>query len=263
MLEKYKLKILKSISSDFQHELIEQVKSNLEKQTATMITGVIKISKMQARDVMIARAQMIIIEENMSLNAVKNIIINSKHSRFPIIGEHRDEILGILLAKDLLMINDDQEFDVKQYMREASFIPESRRLNDILTDFQDNHNHMAIVVDEYGGNSGLVTIEDIIEQIVGDIEDEHFESNLKPIKQLTKSSYIVSGLCPIEELNEELNTNIPVDEFDTIGGIVAKHFGYLPKNSESITISNLKFTIQSMGERRIKSVKVETFEDSQ
>jgi len=188
------------------------------------------------------------------------LIISSAHSRFPVIGESPDEVIGVLLAKDLLplIIEDNQEeFDIYSKLRKATFIPESKRLNTLLKEFRATRNHMAIVIDEYGSIAGLVTIEDVLEQIVGEIEDEHdvndSEGNIRPFDE---NAYIVKALTEIEDFNEYFDASIPDDEFDTIGGIVTRRFGHLPRKDEEVTIDGFVFKVLSSDTRRIRLLQV-------
>jgi magnesium and cobalt transporter len=211
------------------------------------------------RDVMVPRTQMVVIQHDDSPEEFFPHIIESAHSRFPVIGDNRDEVLGILLAKDLLpyFIKKDQgELDIRELLRPAVFIPESKRLNVLLRDFRANRNHMAIVVDEYGGIAGLVTIEDVLEQIVGEIEDEHDIDDDTYIIKHSDMRYTAKALTPIEEFNEQFGVEIPVDGFDTIGGLLTREFGHLPKRGESVTIDKFKFKILRADSRRIFLVQI-------
>ncbi|WP_286236781.1 HlyC/CorC family transporter [Neptuniibacter halophilus] len=232
----------------------------LDNEALTIMEGAMQVSDMQVRDVMIPRSQMVVVEADQTPREFLPVIISSAHSRFPVIGESPDEILGVLLAKDLLpLILEEglESFDLKSKLRSATVIPESKRLNVLLKEFRVNRNHMAIVMDEYGGVSGLITIEDVLEQIVGEIEDEHDpeddEGNIKPFDDNT---FIVKALTPIEDFNEFFSVGFPDEEFDTIGGIVTQSFGHLPKKDETVDIDGFQFKILSADTRRIRLLQV-------
>ncbi|MEH6575882.1 MAG: transporter associated domain-containing protein [Amphritea sp.] len=233
----------------------------LDQEAYSIIEGAMQVSDQQVRDVMIPRSQIVVVEADQTPKEFLPIIISSAHSRFPVIGENPDDILGILLAKDLLpLILDDEgleNFDITQHLRKPTIIPESKRLNILLKEFRATRNHMAIVVDEYAGVSGLITIEDVLEQIVGEIEDEHDseddEGNIKPFDE---NGYIVKALTPIEDFNEFFDVGLPDDEFDTIGGIVTQKFGHLPRKDETVQIDEFNFKILSADNRRIRLLQV-------
>jgi magnesium and cobalt transporter len=227
-----------------------------------IIEGAIQVTEMQVRDVMIPRSQMTMVQVNQTPREFLPVIISSAHSRFPVCGENPNEVLGILLAKDLLpyMLEGTlDQFDIRQCLRKATFIPESKRLNVLLNEFRGTRNHMAIVVDEYGGIAGLITIEDVLEQIVGEIEDEHDadddddDGNIKPFDD---NGYLVKALTPIEDFNAYFDTGFSDDEFDTIGGIVTQHFGHLPAKDESIVIDGFHFKVLSADNRRLRLLQV-------
>ena len=225
----------------------------------TMIEGVFQVADIQVRDIMIPRAHMVVLDEKNSYEEMLPVINNSGHSRFPVIGDNRDEIVGILLAKDLLhYCNEDsrKNFDIRDIIRSPSFVPESKRLNVLLKEFRSSRNHMAIVVDEYGGVAGLVTIEDVLEQIVGDIDDEHDVEDIGNIRRLGVSRYSIKALTPIEEINETFSRQFSDEEYDTLGGMIMKHLGHLPKRGESVIIDNFMFKITSADSRRIKQVQL-------
>ncbi|MDF2868040.1 MAG: hypothetical protein K0S11_1510 [Gammaproteobacteria bacterium] len=225
-----------------------------------MIEGVLKVSRMQARDIMVPRSQMIVVTLNQTLAEIIPIINDSGHSRFPIISDNRDEVVGILLAKDLLnyafQVDTQQNFNIKEILRPAVFVPEAKRLNILLKEFRLNRNHMAVVVDEYGGIAGLVTIEDVLEEIVGNIEDEHDIAEEQLISQVADHQYLVDALTPIEEFNEFFNSTFSDSEFDTIGGLVMQSFGRLPTDDESITLDNFYFKVLKADNRRIHKLEV-------
>lgn len=230
----------------------------LDSDALAMIEGVLQTSELRVRDIMIPRAQMVVVERDATLTDSLRNIIESGHSRFPVVGDNRDELLGILLAKDLLayLVDPAREFNIRDVLRPAVFIPESKRLNVLLKEFRANRNHMAIVVDEYGGVSGLVTIEDVLEQIVGEIADEHDIDEATFIKEHGNGQYILKALTPIEEFNEFFEANLSEEEFDTIGGLIMSKFGYLPKPGESIKIENFNFKVLHADSRRIHLLRM-------
>ena len=224
-----------------------------------MIEGALEVGELQVRDIMVPRAQMVVVEEDVPPEEFVSAVIESGHSRFPVIGDSRDEVRGILLAKDLLACfsrGTDRKFDMDDAMRPAVYIPESKRLNVLLREFRENRNHMAIVVDEYGGVAGLVTIEDVLEQIVGEIDDEHDIEEGRDIRNLSNREYVVKARTPIEDFNEYFNTNFSDEEFDTIGGLVIKSFGHLPKRGESGEIANIGFRVLRADKRRVYLLRV-------
>ena len=224
-----------------------------------MIEGVLEVSEIQVRDIMIPRSHMVILEEQNTYEEMLPVVINSGHSRFPVIGDNRDNITGILLAKDLLRYSNEEsrkEFDIKDVIRAPSFVPESKRLNVLLKEFRSSRNHMAIVVDEYSGVAGLVTIEDVLEQIVGDIDDEHDIEDVGNIRRLGVSRYSVKAFTPIEEFNEFFESGFDEDDVDTLGGMLMKTLGHLPKRGESIMVGRFLFKVMSADSRRIKHVQV-------
>ncbi|UTW02972.1 CBS domain-containing protein [Amphritea atlantica] len=233
----------------------------LDQEAFSIIEGAMQVADQQVRDVMIPRSQMVVVEADQTPKEFLPIIISSAHSRFPVIGENPDDILGVLLAKDLLSLildeNNLENFDIRQHVRKATFIPESKRLNVLLKEFRATRNHMAIVVDEYAGVSGVITIEDVLEQIVGQIEDEHDveddEGNIKPFDD---NGYIVKALTPIEDFNEFFDIGMPDDEFDTIGGLVTQKFGHLPRKDETVEIDAFTFKVLSADNRRIRLLQV-------
>lgn len=232
----------------------------LDQEALSIIEGAMQVSDQQVRDVMIPRSQMVVVESDLTPKEFLPIIISSAHSRFPVIGENPDDILGILLAKDLLPLilgGNLENFDITQHLRKPTYIPESKRLNVLLKEFRATRNHMAIVVDEYAGISGLITIEDVLEQIVGEIEDEHdAEEDDGNIKPFDENGYIVKALTPIEDFNEFFDVGMPDDEFDTIGGIVTQQFGHLPRKEETVQIDEFHFKILSADNRRIRLLQV-------
>ncbi|WP_409524999.1 HlyC/CorC family transporter [Nitrincola sp. MINF-07-Sa-05] len=232
----------------------------LDNDAMSIIEGALQVSDMKVRDAMVPRSQMTLVQINQTASEFLPILIETAHSRFPVAGENPDEVVGILLAKDLLpyMLQGNlDEFQISQCLRSAVFIPESKRLNVLLREFRGTRNHMAIVVDEYGGVSGLITIEDVLEQIVGEIEDEHDEDDDEGnIKSLEDDGFIVKALTPIDDFNEFFHTNFSDDEFDTIGGIVTQRFGRLPEKNEKVTLHGITFTVLSADDRRIRLLQV-------
>ena len=226
----------------------------LDPDALVMIEGALQVSDMQVRDIMIPRVQMIMVRNNAEPKDILNVVLESGHSRFPVLGDDADEILGILLAKDLLFYyaNIEQEkFNIKDLMRPAIFVPESKRLNILLREFRSSRNHMAIVIDEYSCISGLVTIEDVIEEIVGDIEDEHDIDEEDYIKPYGRNRYTVSALTPIDEFNEYFQTSLSDEEYDTIGGLILSAFGHVPKRGDLLEFAGFNVKILRADKRRI------------
>lgn len=224
----------------------------------TMIEGVLQVDDMQVRDIMIPRGQMIVLDHEDSLPEIIAKITTSGHSRFPVIDDDKDDVVGILLAKDLLHLSLDQSqhFEINEYIRPASFIPESKRLNVLLKDFRLNRNHMAMIVDEYGGVSGLITIEDVLEQIVGKIDDEHDEDEEVDIQPHGANRYSVRALTPLPEFNEYFDTSFESEVIETIGGFVLRQIGHLPERGESVTVDNLTFKVLSADSRQVHLYQV-------
>ena len=223
-----------------------------------MIEGVLQVSEMQVRDVMIPRSQMDVIDLSQPLETFLPFVIETAHSRFPVIEENRNDVVGILLAKDLLRYYAGEEFELRDMLRPAVFIPESKRLNVLLKEFRSNRNHIAIVVDEYGGVAGMVTIEDVLEQIVGDIDDEYdYDEDEDNIIQQASGRYRVKALTEIAEFNEAVGTDYSDEEFSTVGGLVVNHFGHLPKRGEQVRIGHLSFTVIRADSRRVHALLVE------
>ncbi len=236
-----------------------QRRNLLDADALEMIEAVLQVSEMQVRDIMIPRAQMVVVERDEAPENILPRIIGSGHSRFPVIGGNRDEVVGILLAKDMLrhFVGDSRRaFSLRDTLRPAVFIPESKRLNMLLKEFRASCNHMAIVVDEYSGVAGLVTIEDVLEQIVGDIGDEHDVDEASFILKHSESSYTVKALTPIEDFNEFFDARLSDEEFDTIGGLVTNAFGYLPRRGESITLGDYRFQVLRADNRRVHLLHV-------
>lgn len=223
-----------------------------------IMEGALKVSDQQAREIMIPRSQMVIIEDDFTLEQVLEVVISSQHSRFPVVGESSDDIKGILLAKEMLplLLSGNDSFDLKSLLRPATIIPESKRLNILLQEFREQRYHMAIVVDEYGGVSGLLTIEDILEEIVGEIEDETDEHEEAPIVPTASGSFNVEAITEIDDFNEFFDVGLADDEFDTVGGLVLHAFGRLPEINESIDIDAFSFKVTDGDNRKITQLEV-------
>jgi len=231
----------------------------LDADALSMMEGVIQVSERQVREIMLPRAQMDVIDISQPPEKFIPFVIDTAHSRFPVIEGDKDNIVGILLAKDLLRYYAGEEFDVRDMLRPAVFVPESKRLNVLLRDFRSNHNHIALVVDEYGGVCGMVTIEDVLEQIVGDIEDEYdFDEDEDNLIPDGAGSWRVKAATEIADFNEALGTDFDDDEYDTVGGLVLKAAGQLPKRGDRITVADLVFTILRADSRRLYSLQVES-----
>ena len=231
----------------------------LEKGTLNMIEGALRVSTDKVRDIMIPKPQMVYVDSEERPEDFLPRVAESSHSRFPVINTELDKIEGILLAKDLLPFfssGNIEDFELSKNIRPAILIPESKKLNILLDELRAGRNHMAIVLDEYGGITGLVTIEDVLEEIVGEIEDETDEESGTLIKEIAKDEYLVSALTPIETFNEKFDSNLSDKDFDTVGGIVMHHFARFPKPNDAINIDNLRFVINSIERRRIKRIKV-------
>ena len=224
----------------------------------TIIEGALQMSDMQVRDVMVPRAQMDCVHLDDPIDVIANFAIDTAHSRFPAIGDGKDDVAGILLAKDLLRYFAGREFDLRDMLRPAVFVPESKRLNVLLREFRVSRNHMAIVVDEYGGVAGLVTIEDVLEQIVGDIEDEYdFDEVGDNIRLDHSGRYRVKATTEIEDFNEAFATHFSDEEYDTVGGLVIRHFGRLPKRGEAVELEGLRIQVLRADSRRVYTLIVE------
>jgi len=224
-----------------------------------MIEGVLQVDDMQVRDIMIPRSQVVVLARDADPDELLRTIVESGHSRFPVIGESRDEVVGILLAKDLLLYafeRTDGRLNVRDLLRPAVFVPESKRLNVLLKEFRSSRNHMAIVVDEYGGVAGMVTIEDVLEQIVGEIEDEHDVEEEDTIRKHSEVHYTIKALTPVEDFNDYFKLSFSDEEFDTIGGLVVHQIGHLPKRGERVVIGNLLFKILRADSRRVHMLQL-------
>ena len=226
-----------------------------------MIQGVLRVADLHVRDIMVPRSQMVVLERDTGPQQLLPAVIDSGHSRFPVIGDDRDQIIGILLAKDLLRYYAEDakgSFDIREVLRPASFVPESKRLNVLLKEFRLSRNHMAIVVDEYGGVSGLVTIEDVIEEIVGEIADEYDTDEDQTIRREGEQQFVVQALTRVQEFNEYFASRFSDEEYDTIGGLVMHQFGRLPRRGEAVTMDGLEFKVLRADRRRIDQLRVTT-----
>jgi magnesium and cobalt transporter len=223
-----------------------------------IMEGALKVSDLQAREIMVPKSQMMVIEEDFTLEQILQVVIQSQHSRFPVIGESSDDIKGILLAKELLplVLSGKESFDLHRMLRPATIIPESKRLNVLLQEFREQRYHMAIIVDEYGGVSGLLTIEDVLEEIVGEIEDETDEHEAEQIIQMSENCYSVEAITTIDDFNEFFDVGFSDDDFDTVGGLVISAFGHLPNIGENTKISQFDFKVLNCDNRKITLLEV-------
>lgn len=242
-----------------QSQLIDLLRSASERhildaEALSIVEGALNVSQMKARDIMIPRSQVVMVSRDATSEEMLKLIADTAHSRFPVIDDDRDDVIGILLAKDLLaavVTAGKFDFDLRELLRPAVFIPESKRLNVLLREFRARRNHMAIVVDEYGGVAGIVTIENVLEQIVGEIEDEHDVDDDAPIVKRSDDTYVIKALTEVEDFNEHFSAEWSDDDFDTIGGYVVNQFGHLPAREEQITIGGFEFTVLRADNRRV------------
>lgn len=231
----------------------------LDADALSIIEGALQVSSMQVREIVIPRPQMATVSLQHSLAEILDIVVEAAHSRFPVTGENPDQIIGILLAKDLLplALNPEAErFNLKDIIRPATFVPESKRLNVLLKEFRETRNHMAIVIDEYGTASGLVTIEDVLEQIVGEIDDEFDVDDESYIKRLDDQQYIIKALTPVEDFNEYFLTTFSDEEADTVGGLVLQELRHIPERDESVALGDFQFTVLNSDSRQIRLLKL-------
>jgi len=236
--------------------------SLMDADSLAMIEGVLQVSEMQVRDIMIPRSQMDVIDITHPPETFIPHVIETAHSRFPVIEDNKNDVIGILLAKDLLRYYAGEDFEVRDMLRPAVFIPESKRLNILLKEFRSNRNHIAIVVDEYGGVAGMVTIEDVLEQIVGDIEDEYdYDEDEDNIIQNADGQYRVKALTEIEDFNAAVGTTLSDEEFSTVGGLVVHQFGHLPKRGDEITFKGLHVKVLRADSRRLHSIMIEVLSE--
>ena len=245
-------------------DLLQQAESAFDPEEQDMLAGVLEVAETQVRDVMVPRSQMVVIERDQALDETLKVIIDSGHSRFPVIGEDRDEILGILLAKDLLRFFNDPssgELHIEKFLRPVAVIPESKRLNALLKEFRNSRNHMAIVVDEYGGVSGLLTIEDVLEEIVGEIDDEHDpaeDESIRPESERDgRPSFAVRALTRIDDFNDYFESDLSDDDYDTVGGLVMHELGRLPRRGERVRVDGFEFRVVKADRRRVDTVSVQ------
>ncbi|MCZ4295838.1 CNNM family magnesium/cobalt transport protein CorC [Vibrio sinaloensis] len=244
-------------------ELVDVIRDSeendlIDHDTRDMLEGVMEISEMRVRDIMLPRSQMVTVDRSDDLDTLINLITDAQHSRYPVISEDKDHVEGILLAKDLLRYlgSGSEPFDIEQVIRPAVVVPESKRVDRLLKEFREERYHMSIVVDEFGGVSGLVTIEDILEEIVGDIEDEFDDNEELDIRKLSKHTFAVKALTTIEEFNTTFGTTFSDEEVDTVGGMVMTAFGHLPSRGEVVDIDGYNFKVTSADNRRVLQLQV-------
>jgi magnesium and cobalt transporter len=260
------LKRLTSEGPRDREELLESVRAAaranvIDGDAMQMIQGVLRVGDQHVRDIMVPRSQMVVLERDTGPQQLLPAVIESGHSRFPVIGEDRDQVVGILLAKDLLRYFAEgatAAWDVRDVLRPAAFVPESKRLNVLLKEFRASRNHMAIVVDEYGGVSGLVTIEDVIEEIVGEIADEYDTDEDQTIRREGDRQFAVQAHARVPEFNAYFGTRFNDEDYDTIGGLVMHQFGRLPRRGETVTMEGLEFKVMRADRRRIGELRVTT-----
>jgi magnesium and cobalt transporter len=262
-------KILHLLTGELQdqEDLLEVLREAREKRlldndALIMIEGVLQVSQLRVRDIMIPRVQMVVVPKEAELETIFPLVIESGHSRYPVIDGDRSKVVGVLLIKDLLAhILKNKHLTVQDVMRPASVVPESKRLNVLLKELRTNGNHMAIVVDEYGQTAGCVSIEDVLEQIVGEIEDEHDDFEDKDyVTQRNEHEYMINALMPIDEFDDYFGTQLTTDEYDTVGGFLVNQLEHMPKKGESLTINYLKFEIIRADTRRIHLIKLKILE---
>ncbi len=265
----YLIRLIRNEPTD-RESLVEMLRESegrniLDPDSLAMIEGALLVSELQVRDIMIPRIQMSMVKYEEDLKTILKSVIESGHSRFPVIGDDTDEVTGILLAKDLLAYTAEQDatdFNIKDIMRPAVFVPESKRLNVLLREFRASRNHMAIVVDEYSNVAGLITIEDVIEEIVGNIEDEHDIDEEDYIRQHGRNRYTVQAMTPIDEFNDYFSTSLSDDEYDTIGGLILNAFGHLPQRGETIEYGGFSIKVLRADRRRIHLLRLIQLEES-
>jgi len=231
----------------------------LDADELSIIEGALQVSSMQVRDIMIPRSQVVTFSAKLPADKIIELVIQASHSRFPVVGDNVDNVMGVLLAKDLLPLSlsgSNDKFDIKDVVRPATFVPESKRLNVLLQEFRETRHHMAIVIDEYGSVSGAVTIEDVLEQIVGEIEDEYDVDDESYIKKFDEENHIVKAITPVDEFNDYFKTDFSDQELTTVGGLVLQQFGRIPERGESKNIGPFLFTVLNADSRQIKLIKV-------
>jgi len=234
----------------------------LDTDALSMIEGVLQVSQMRVRDIMIPRIQMVVVPKDAELDAILPLVTEFGHSRYPVIDGDRSRVVGVLLAKDLLArVLQNKTLKVHEIMRPSFVVPESKRLNVLLKELRTNGNHMAIVVDEYGQSAGLVTIEDVLEQIVGEIEDEHDDHEDEGyIFQRSSNEYMIKALTPMDEFDEYFSTHLATDEYDTIGGFIVSQLEHMPKKGESLVVDHMKFEVIRVDSRRVHLLKLKIIE---
>lgn len=234
-----------------------QKRNLIEQEALSMIEGVLQVSELRVRDISIPRSQMVVVPQDAEIEAIFPLVAETAHSRYPVIGEDRTEVVGILLVKDLLLHSvRNRNRLVREVMRTALFVPDSKRLNVLLMEFRATRSHMAIVVDEYGAAAGLVTIEDVLEQIVGDIEDEYDFGEEEFIFRKTENEFTLKALTPIDDFNEYFEAELTDDEFDTIGGLIVHELGHVPKRGEKLDLGRYRFTVIRADSRRVELLKL-------
>jgi magnesium and cobalt transporter len=237
-------------------------KSLLDTDALAMIEGVLQVSQMRVRDIMIPRIQMVVVPKDAELETILPLVTEFGHSRYPVIDGDRSKVVGVLLAKDILArVFENKTLKVHEIMRTSCVVPESKRLNVLLKELRTNGNHMAIVVDEYGQSAGLVTIEDVLEEIVGEIEDEHDEHEDEGyIFQRSPNEYMIKALTPMDEFDEYFSTQLATDEYDTIGGFIVSQLEHMPKKGESLVVDTMKFEVIRVDSRRVHLLKLKIIE---
>ena len=243
------------------NDILEKAKEDkiLDIDELAIIEGAMEVNDIKVRDVMVPRSQMTVIQANQTPEEFLPAVIKSGHSRFPVAGETNDDVIGVLHAKDLLPLvieKDNSNFDISKYLRPVHHVPESKRLSKLLNDFRTTRNHMALVINEYGGISGLITIEDVLEEIVGEIEDEFDVEEDASIKKLSDNDYIIKALTTIEDFNEEFNSNLDESTYDTIAGLVTQQFGHVPQRNETVTIDRFTFKVLHADSRRLHLLRL-------
>ena len=234
-------------------------KKLIDADTGKMIEGVMAISQMQVRDIMIPRSQMTVLEHDQPVETLLKTISEASHSRFPVVGENKDDVIGMLLVKDFLkayLYEGKKGLDLKTILRPTYFVPESKRLDSLLNEFKENHYHLAIVVDEYGGIAGLVTIEDILEEIVGDIEDEFDEDETHPIQEVSPGVYHVYAMMNLNDMNDLVGTHFQDDNVDTLGGLLSHHLGHIPEVGEVLNLGAWNIKVLKADARRVFQVEL-------
>lgn len=240
-------------------EILKEAQENrlLDPDALSMIEGVLKVSQMRVRDIMIPRVQMVVVSKQAELESILSLVTESEHSRYPVIDGDKSKVVGILLTKDLLSkIPHNKNLQVQEIMRPVNVVPESKRLNVLLKELRTQGNHMAIVVDEYGQAAGLVTIEDILEEIVGDIEDEHDDPEEGYVFERKPNEYLIKALMPIDEFDDYFSTQLATDEYDTVAGFIVHELQHMPKKGERVILDNLRFEIIKADNRRIHLIKL-------